>query len=139
MANVVYANPFGSYVEGQTRGLEDAVRAGTAARQFRDSDVNADFMKWYAPLRRQEATTEAGKNTLALNEGLLQNAARATSFGEGGRRYLNSTLANVYGPEVQAEARDPIQFQRIAGEGTGATPYGVYDPLFAGVGHYGYS
>jgi hypothetical protein len=114
MANITYANPFGSYVEGQSRGLEDAVRAGTAARQFRDSDVNADFMKWYAPLRRQEATTEAGKSSLALNEGLLQNAARLTALGEGGRQNFNSTLQNIYGPNMQAEARDPVQFQRIA-------------------------
>jgi hypothetical protein len=139
MANIVYANPFGSYVEGQSRGLEDAIHAGNAARQFRDSDVNADFMKWYAPLRRQEATTEAGKSSLALNEGLLQNAARLTALGEGGRQNFNSTLQNIYGPNIQAEANDPVQFQRIAGESSGVTPYGVYDPLFAGVGHYGYS
>lgn len=140
MASVVYANPFGSYIEGQSRGLEDAVRAGEAARRFRDSDINADFMKWYAPLRRQEASTEASKNVLGLNEGVLQNAGRLTALGEPGRQYFNRTLQNIYGADFgNTQARDPVQFQRIAGESSGLTPYGVYDPAFASVGHYGYS
>ena len=40
------------------------------------------------------------------------------------------------GPDQQSQQ---IDLQRRAGEASGDTPYGVYDPLFANVGHYGYS
>jgi hypothetical protein len=137
MANITYANPFGSYVEGQSRGLEDAVRAGTAARQFRDSDVNADFMKWYAPLRREEATTglarsqaETGQTQLALNQGLFKNYTGVAGLGPGAEEPLLNHLRNVYGIDPsKLRYEDYNDFLRRSGGASGDYPFQfVADP-----------
>lgn len=137
MANVTYANPFGSFVEGQSRGLEDAVRAGTAARQFRDSDVNADFMKWYAPLRREEATTSLAKNQaetgqaqLGLNQGLFKNYTGVAGLGPGAEEPLLNHLRNVYGIDPsKLRYGDYNDFLRRSGGASGDYPFQfVADP-----------
>jgi len=138
MANVVYANPFGNYVEGQRAGLEDTVRAGTAARSFRDSDLNAEFMKWYAPLRRQEATTAASEHTLGYNQNLESDAARKTALGAPGNQYFSDVLNRIYPGYSFGDvtAGSQLDLRRAAGEATG-NPISPYDPAFSLVGpHY---
>lgn len=73
MANVVYADPFGSYVRGQEAGQQQAIGLATAQRAFRDSDREAEFRKWYDPhmkeqllMQQQQAQLAADANNLKM-------------------------------------------------------------------------
>ncbi len=138
MANIEYANPFGSYVKGAEAGTESAIRTGEAARNFRNNDLNYDFLKWYQPLRQREATAATQQQELALNEGVQKNAANLTAFGGPGFNYLSDTINRLY-PGYnfgEATAQSPLDLRRAALEGTGQGP-SFYDPMVVSQGRYG--
>lgn len=138
MANVQYADPFGSYVRGASAGNEAAIRTAEAARSLRNQDLNYDFMKWYQPFRQREAAAATGEAELGLNRNIQQNAAGLTAFGGPGQAYLSDTLQHLY-PGYNfgnLDFRDPLSLERAARTGTGLPP-SFYDPSVASQGHYG--
>jgi hypothetical protein len=136
MANIQYADPFGGYVRGQQEGTQNAIQTGMAARDFRDRDLNYDFMKWYVPHRQNEAIQAEQQRQLGLNEGLQQNAARLSAYGQPGFNYLSDTLNNMYpGYNIgNGIAGSALAIQRAAAQGSGLVPANTYDPMFATTG-----
>ena len=132
MANIQYADPFGSYVKGQQAGTEDTIRTGIAARQFRAMDLSPEVQRWYLPLKQQEAQNELEQRQLALHLGQQKNAANLTAYGAPGNAYNAATLAKLY-PGMgfeNATANSQLDLTRAAREGSGELP-SAYDPLFA--------
>lgn len=97
MANMVYANPFGSYVEGQQAGTRNAIDIGNAARNFRDSDLKYDFMKWYMPnVQQNQALAELSQQQNAAYYLALQNAGRTSGI-TGNYAPVNNAINQMYG------------------------------------------
>lgn len=138
MSNIVYADPFGSYIRGAEAGNQAALNTATTARQLQRADIENSFMKWYRPLREREAAASVGQSELGLNTGVLQNAARLTALGEPGQHYLGDVLEHQlpgYGFGGQTY-NSPEDLNRRAREASGQGP-SFYDPEFGLVGpHY---
>lgn len=111
MANVVYADPFGSYVKGQQAGNETAIRTGMAARQFRAEDLNPAVQKWYLPMKQQEMENELQKSGIDVNSALgKQLAAGLISGAPEAQQQFNDFLQRTRGYTVDfSKYSDPRQ------------------------------
>lgn len=82
MSNIVYADPFGSYVKGQQEGTQNTIAVGEAARRFRSEDLNNEFMKWYMPHRQEQAQIEIQKQKLGVDIERGQMLANLAASGD---------------------------------------------------------
>lgn len=92
MANIVYADPFGSALEGKRQALHDVLTAAKTGRDLREQDQNYDFKKWHTPFLKQEVEHKANM------EALKQASVLAHYTGD--LRPYNEVVANMgYNPQ----------------------------------------
>lgn len=140
MANVQYADPFGSYVKGQQAGQEAAINEGMAARRFRAADLSPEVQAWYLPLKQREAAAATGQNELALNTGLTDYTGRLAALGAPGREAFYGNLRNQ-GVNISGDQNfaNPQQAFAQIGEASQNVPYafGIPNVVSSGKGAYG--
>jgi hypothetical protein len=114
MANIVYANPFGSYVQGQQEGQKQAIDLATAQRTFRDSDLNAEFAKWYMPHRQKEVEQEEQQRQLATQTAHMQMIANFAMMGDAGaQKEFSDYVSQMTGGKVNLNFNNLKPAERI--------------------------
>lgn len=139
MANIQYADPFGSYVKGKQAGQEAVINEGMAARRFRAADLSPEVQAWYLPLKQRETAAATGQSELALNNGLLDTTGKLAALGAPGRNAFYG-VANNIAPGANfsdQNFRDPQQALSQIGEASGNVPYSFGIPNVTSAGHYG--
>ncbi|MGH7744027.1 MAG: hypothetical protein ACREQ5_04305 [Candidatus Dormibacteria bacterium] len=61
MANVVYADPFGSIAKGRQLGIANFKNIAETARDLQARDLNNEFAKWYLPEREAQTQNTIGQ------------------------------------------------------------------------------
>lgn len=109
MANMVYANPFGSMVEGAHAGLQDTLTAANAARDLRAKDNAYDFLKWYVqPAQKEQLNTETGLEKLKALAALSHYTGDYSLFNNAAAQYFGINPENLpkYAPGQQQRGVD---------------------------------
>jgi len=119
MAQMIYANPFGAAAEGAQRGLDNVLKLGQAGRQFRDSDQQAEFRKWYDPFVQKQMQQKYDVDAEAAQMQRLQNQARLGSY-TGNYSPFDQSVTNFYG--APQGTRTPQQQQLAADIFSGVMP-----------------
>lgn len=122
MANVVYADPFGSYVKGQEAGQQQAINLGEATRKFRDSDVNAEYLKWYLPHKQEEVRRKEESEKLAFNQAYFKNLALLASTGNPvAVQHAVEFLKQAF-PGTEIDEKDPMKVAQMLNTMSGSYP-----------------
>ena len=122
MANIVYANPFGSYVQGQQEGQKHAIDLATAQRSFRDSDVNAEYLKWYLPHKQDEVRRKEESEKLAFNQAYFKNLALLASTGNPiAVQHAVDFLKQAF-PGTEIDEKDPMKVAQMLNTMSGSYP-----------------
>jgi hypothetical protein len=139
MANVQYADPFGSYVKGAQAGQEATINEGMAARRFRAADLSPEVQAWYLPLKQREAAATTGQGELTLNNGLLDTTGKLAALGAPGRNAFYGVANNMLPGANLSDANfaNPQQAFSQIGEASGNVPYSFGIPNVTSSGHYG--
>jgi hypothetical protein len=133
MANIIYADPAGSYIKGQQLGTQNAIEQGMAARQMRAMDLDPRVAAWYLPFVRQQMLNN-------ILPGEFSNAARVAQY-TGNPAPINEAVSSAYGLDPSTFAqRTP--FQQMVSEGMVGNLFGPYSstlglPGTAGFGYGG--
>jgi len=122
MANVVYGDPFGSYVRGQEQGQKQAIDLATAQRSFRDSDVNAEYLKWYLPHKQDEVRRKEESEKLAFNQAYFKNLALLASTGNPiAVQHAVDFLKQAF-PGTEIDEKDPMKVAQMLNTMSGSYP-----------------
>jgi hypothetical protein len=138
MANVQYANPFGAYVQGQEQGTENAIRTGTAARQFRASDLSPEVQRWYLPTLQREMEARTASGETGANSAQGQYLARLAASGDphAVQLYQNFLRATT-GQNINITQDTPQHTALIANMMSGELSTGGLDPNATFYGAHG--
>jgi hypothetical protein len=140
MANIVNANPFGSYVQGQQQGTENAIRTGMAARDFRNNDLAYDYMKWYnAAPRREDAMLDIATKQADLFPKLSEQRANMAAA-TGSPQLWQQEMDRENGSPLDwsnFNALPPQQQRRNMALYSGQEPAAFANPMVTNTGKYG--
>lgn len=138
MANVVYGDPFGSYVKGQEQGQKQAIELGEAQRKFRDSDVSADYKKWYLPHLQSEVQAQLYQEQMKAWQTHAQNLWGAAQSGD--KRAISQFedfFQQSYGWRPNLTRPTPEQSAWIIGAISGGVPGAATNPEVGQAGPHG--
>lgn len=144
MANIVFADPFGSYIKGQQEGTQNAIATGKAAREFRSDDLQHEFLKWYMPHKQAEVEMKQQQEQLATNRANLQMLASMSMSGDPrAQKMFADFVAEATGGNVKLDftKNTPEQSAWIMGLMSGQIPAALLNrDVFSasGVQRYGF-
>lgn len=126
MAAMVYPDPFGSALAGKRAALKDFLDAAKTGNELESGNLNNEYLKWYLPVKQQEAQLKQQQAQQEFQQQQLQNLARLAPYANNYEPF-NAAVAQQLGIDPASIPQNFAPGKQALGAFTGAN---ILPPAF---------
>ena len=119
MAAMVYPDPFGSALAGKRAALKDFLDAAKTGSDLQGSNLQNEYLKWYLPVKQQEAQLKQQQAQQEFQQQNLQNLARLAPYANNYQPF-NEAVAQQLGIDPASIPQSFAPGKQALGAFTGA-------------------